>query len=132
MTTEASDTDAPEAPSHIQPLVGDALLNLFARDPYDMTPDDIAQIVAHYQRMRAAGILRVETHKALAEGKPIPKLRNPASADKSPPRSRKSASASLKSVAAASQAAELPQNPGNRCNLRNHGYNHERHPGITG
>ncbi len=78
MPAESTDTEPSEVPSLIQPLVGDALLNLFARDPYDMTPEDIAAIVAHCRRARAAGQFREVAHKAIAAGKPPPKARKSA------------------------------------------------------
>jgi len=93
MPAESTETESSENPSIIQPLVGDALLNLFARDPYDMTPGDIAQLVAHYRRMRAAGQFRETAHKAIAAGKPPPKARKSASTEAKPaataPKTRK-------------------------------------------
>ena len=74
-------SDTAEEAAFIQPLVGDALLNLFARDPYDMTPADIAQMVAHYQRARRAGAFRDVAHKAIAAGKAPPRPRKSAAND---------------------------------------------------
>jgi hypothetical protein len=51
------------------------LIDLFARDPYALGPEDVSLLVAYYRHCRAQGMFRDVAHRAVAEGKTPPKPR---------------------------------------------------------
>jgi len=74
----------PEPVEPVQLPVGVALIDLFARSPYKLTPEGVALLVAHYRHCRAAGMFRDTAHRAVADGKPPPKPRRSTAATADP------------------------------------------------